>query len=132
MHHSANATRLRHRCTVLLLTASLGLGGLASTGCQTLSTAQSGMQTGVSTAQTTKSTADQTKQLGTDLKGEVDKATGKKRRKTLVLVNRFDFCGDNRRAAPEEPEGRRAPPSQPAAPPAPSGGAPLDDDDIPF
>ena len=63
-----------------LLTASLGLGGLASTGCQTLSTAQSGMQTGVSTAQTTKSTADQTKQLGTDLKGEVDKATGKNRR----------------------------------------------------
>ena len=97
MHHSANATRLRHRCTVLLLTASLGLGGLASTGCQTLSTAQSGMQTGVSTAQTTKSTADQTKQLGTDLKGEVDKVTGKK----------TDGAGGAAGDKPEDEDGKR-------------------------
>lgn len=38
-----------------------------------------------------------------------DKETGKKRTKTLVLVNRFHFAGDNgkRREAPEEPEDRQ-------------------------
>jgi single-strand DNA-binding protein len=40
-----------------------------------------------------------------------DKETGKKRRKTLILIDRFEFAGDLRaRPAAEEPEDRRAKP----------------------
>lgn len=58
-----------------------------------------------------------------------DRETGKKRRKTLVLVNRWEFCGEKReRAAPEEPEGRAGaagPPERPQAAPKEAGDVPF-------
>ena len=75
MHYCANARRSRRLS--LSLTAALTLAAVG-VGCQTLTTAKTGVDTGLSTAQSTKSTADSTKQLGSDLKGEVDKAMGKK------------------------------------------------------
>lgn len=64
-----------------------------------------------------------------------DKETGKKRSKTLVLVNKFHFAGDSpKRPAPEEPEDRRSPAHKDEpAPPGPMS-RPLteDDTDIPF
>lgn len=64
-----------------------------------------------------------------------DKETGKKRRKTLVIINRFHFAGDVRaRPAPEEPEDRRtsyASPKDAATNTNPVEGS-LDEDDIPF
>lgn len=64
-----------------------------------------------------------------------DKATGQKRRKTLGIVEEFEFCGDKRGGgpAPEPPGGH------PAARPRPASGVPpqdpavaAEDDDIPF
>lgn len=50
-----------------------------------------------------------------------DKETGKKRRKTLVLIERVEFAGDVRkREAPEEPEDRGG--ERSAGTPARSGG----------
>ena len=77
MHYCANAPRSHRRRHPVLLAGVLSLA-TAISGCQTLTTAKTGLDTGVSTAQSTKSTADTTKQLGTDVKGEFDKATGKK------------------------------------------------------
>ena len=77
MHYCANAPRSNRRRHSVLLAGVLSMA-TAMTGCQTLTTAKTGLDTGVSTAQSTKSTADTTKQLGTDVKGEFDKATGKK------------------------------------------------------
>ena len=76
MHPRVN-TRRSHRSHLYLATL-LGALAVSQSGCQALTTAQSGVSTATSTAQTTKSTADTTKQLGTDLKGDVDKALGKK------------------------------------------------------
>lgn len=77
MHYCANAPRSARRHLSLTLSAALTMAVVGS-GCQTMTTAKTGIDTGLSTAQSTKSTADTTKQLGTDLKGEVDKAMGKK------------------------------------------------------
>ena len=83
MHYCANARRSRRLS--LSLTAALTLAAVG-VGCQTLTTAKTGVDTGLSTAQSTKSTADSTKQLGSDLKGEVDKAMGKKPSEATAAV----------------------------------------------
>jgi single-strand DNA-binding protein len=71
----------------------------------------------------------------------IDKATEKKRRKTLVMIDRFEFCGESKtRSAPEEPPDRaRRPEPREAAEssrtlPDPDGPITdgLEDDDIPF
>ena len=62
-----------------------------------------------------------------------DKETQKKRRKSLGIVEEFEFCGGESRAAAEPPGGHPATRTRPAATdaPPPSGSAP-EDDDIPF
>lgn len=70
-----------------------------------------------------------------------DKETGKKRSKTLVLVNRWHFAGGDRRPAPEEPPDRvhgrqvthTTTPSKPFAEDhAADGSDGMAEDDIPF
>ena len=72
----------------------------------------------------------------------IDKATEKKRSKTLVMIDRFEFCGEAKgRSAPEEPPDRaRRPEARPEAAessrtlPDPDGPITdgMEDDDIPF
>lgn len=69
-----------------------------------------------------------------------DKETGKKRRKTLVIINRWHFAGESRgRQAPEEPEDRGHHEREDTDPPPPAHEKPsapiaegMEDDDIPF
>lgn len=68
-----------------------------------------------------------------------DKTTGQKRRKTLGIVEEFEFCGGQRPAAVETSGGRPAPrPRQAAAAPTQQAQAESqeglggDEDDIPF
>lgn len=60
-----------------------------------------------------------------------DKQTGQKRRKTLGIVEEFEFCGDKRGPAPEPPPGHPAarPKTTEQAPPTQAG---MEEDDIPF
>jgi single-strand DNA-binding protein len=70
-----------------------------------------------------------------------DKQTGQKRRKTLGIIDTFEFCGGQQRGAAEAPGGHPATRTRPAAAPTERGQAQSqegldghtgDDDDIPF
>jgi single-strand DNA-binding protein len=65
-----------------------------------------------------------------------DKETQKKRRKSLGIVEEFEFCGGESRPVAEppggHPAGRIGGQPRPAAPDAPLDGSAPEDDDIPF
>lgn len=66
-----------------------------------------------------------------------DKQTGQKRRKTLGIIEEFEFCGGNRRTEQEPPGGHPATRQRPASAPTTQreqaeSQEGLEDDDIPF